>query len=498
MLGIYAAIAGAVPLFSAEELEHPQRFAAKFDSVFKVVEMPIARYRLGNKQIILHNSYASSTIKNPYDWKPDTSKMAFPFMADQLRIFPDSICLVLSKYPQKREDWITNYYSLLASRLKALYAIAPELNDASLPHTLILQTAGESEEEAISLFHGFIIYAHKNRGFQKETGNFSNAREWQSQDSLLQLDSSYMPESNICFFSGSIYDVEIYRNEVWISWEEGIRVSRDTFIHFEARTEGLDSSRIKDLCVFQGHLFGQDSEGTVWKRMENEWVPVYTPTNRNQRAEGLVAGESVMIAVYEKDEFLVTTDGRQFVRRVCKQYENGQWKPLNLSPGNFLFRHDSILFTSGNRIYLSTDNLLNTREYHRFPMNEIHFISGMVIRNDVLYVLGWINDGTASTGLSYRLRFHRSGDKHWGSIRLPARGKAAGSLYAPQEKEDIWITGLSPGWAYPTCTYFRQKDSWSRMEVPGDRVLAEYAGFYIYPYSGGNIILLPEYAVPTE
>ena len=70
---------------------------------------------------------------------------------------PVSIDVVYTKYPFSREDWQTNYFTLLANRLKALFLLDSTLNSTSIKWRLIMQTNCKTGGEAKEFFHGIVI-----------------------------------------------------------------------------------------------------------------------------------------------------------------------------------------------------------------------------------------------------------------------------------------------------------------------------------------------------
>ena len=95
-------------------------------SSFNLTEIPVYRRNTTSQKVILENGYAKHQIKNPNDWR---------------KLKPDNIAttidIIYTKYPRKKEDWRTEYHGLLANRLKALFALDPDLNSLDITWNII-------------------------------------------------------------------------------------------------------------------------------------------------------------------------------------------------------------------------------------------------------------------------------------------------------------------------------------------------------------------------
>ena len=136
----------AVVKFPISVLENPVVNAVWFDSIIPIEFVDSYKPEVLTNNTLLENGYAIPFISNGIDWK----KMYYGAN-------PISVSIVFSHYPLKKEDWITNYYELLADRLKELFAIDPFLNTNDINWRLILQTDCKNGYEAESLFHGIAI-----------------------------------------------------------------------------------------------------------------------------------------------------------------------------------------------------------------------------------------------------------------------------------------------------------------------------------------------------
>ncbi len=108
-------------------------------------EVPVYQSKPGHKQAVLFMEYASSTISTPEAWD-GRNKQVY------------EVDLVFSAYPKKKEEWITDYQSLLNSRINELIKLEPTLgSDTSVRWNLILQTQCMNEAQAKRLFHGAVL-----------------------------------------------------------------------------------------------------------------------------------------------------------------------------------------------------------------------------------------------------------------------------------------------------------------------------------------------------
>ncbi|MCX6257311.1 MAG: hypothetical protein NTW49_05355 [Bacteroidia bacterium] len=133
--------------FHEELLNNPRKYAAEFNSLISYTETGQFRNVMTGNAVLLKNSYASAEIINPEAWKPSVEGRTV-----------SSVDIVFTRYPLKKEDWLTNYYQLLADRLKALFKIDPSLNDNRIKFRMVVQTDCLTDMEARKFFHGIIIY----------------------------------------------------------------------------------------------------------------------------------------------------------------------------------------------------------------------------------------------------------------------------------------------------------------------------------------------------
>lgn len=132
--------------FSTDILNNPRNYGEKFERLFNLNETPVFnKYDHANK-VILENGYTRYIIKNGDDWP-----------AYDKNIIVTQIDVIYTKYPKNKDFWRTNYYDLLANRIKELFKLDSTLNSADFEWNIILQTDCNSEHEAKSMFHGISI-----------------------------------------------------------------------------------------------------------------------------------------------------------------------------------------------------------------------------------------------------------------------------------------------------------------------------------------------------
>lgn len=132
--------------FDYNLLDNPTKDKRKFETLFKTLETKKVNPKGQKAAIALDNGYAEYKIKNPDAWK----KLKDKNKATQIEV-------VYTKYPKDIEFWATPYHELLANRLKALFEIDPDLNDASIKFYVVLQTECDNDAQARKLWHGILI-----------------------------------------------------------------------------------------------------------------------------------------------------------------------------------------------------------------------------------------------------------------------------------------------------------------------------------------------------
>ena len=132
--------------FSKEILDHPREHSAEFERLFNYNEIKRFDPEDQPNSVVLENGYTKSKIIDGWRWKPYDDK-----------IVVTQIDIVFTKYPKNKEFWRTNYYDLLAARIKELLALDSSLNSTDFEWNLVLQTEPENEPEAKKMFHGIAI-----------------------------------------------------------------------------------------------------------------------------------------------------------------------------------------------------------------------------------------------------------------------------------------------------------------------------------------------------
>jgi len=117
-----------------------------FDLPFETVSIPFYEFDPLAPQVALRMDYAAAAIENPQDWIRARS------LGNATQIE-----LVFSQYPIDSSDWGTSYYRLIHNRLRSLFALDPDLQQAPVTWKLVRQTGCTSELQARQFFHGFVI-----------------------------------------------------------------------------------------------------------------------------------------------------------------------------------------------------------------------------------------------------------------------------------------------------------------------------------------------------
>jgi hypothetical protein len=129
-------------------LEKPREHSLEITGKFSYNE--IGRYipgEQGEGAIVLHNGYASSRIINV---------SAIDFDRDAYRV--SKVQIIFTKYPIHKNDWRTNYYDLLAWRLRELFKADSNLNDDRIVWEMVLQTDCVTAAQARSFYHGIVLH----------------------------------------------------------------------------------------------------------------------------------------------------------------------------------------------------------------------------------------------------------------------------------------------------------------------------------------------------
>jgi hypothetical protein len=129
-----------------EVLNNPIDSANWFNSNIEITH--IKRY-ISEKvegELFLENGYAVYEFVDRSEWG---------LLPKNIKV--KSIDLIFTKYPYKKEDWITNYYVLLSNRFKELFSLDNSLNSNSVSVRLVMQTEVRSGEQAMGMLHGFLI-----------------------------------------------------------------------------------------------------------------------------------------------------------------------------------------------------------------------------------------------------------------------------------------------------------------------------------------------------
>lgn len=205
--------------------------------------------------------YSGSEIRNPYVWK---SRKSLLF---------SKIYVVFSLYPEKFENWIIPFDTLLNKRLESLYQIAPELKRDKVSVEIIFQTVCKTKECAVNLFHGILIQksiASKNiTGFFKyEELKFNNA-------DMILLMSGFINENEHCGSNlRKIVGFVNHHNLLFIANSGlGIFVSKDGGNNFKLINKRIEDAAVNTLNSFKEDVICGTTKGLFkfdYKR--EEWI----------------------------------------------------------------------------------------------------------------------------------------------------------------------------------------------------------------------------------
>ncbi len=153
LFSFFALLYAQVPYFSEAMLNNPTADSALWDKLMPRTEVPVFEQNPMVNSILLPNDYVSSKLTNTKAWPIEKKYIIL------------GVKLIFTKYPEKFEDWRTNYYQLMADRFKALFALDPRFNDKKIPYRMVLQTNCKTEPDAEKMFHGFEILYQKTPPF---------------------------------------------------------------------------------------------------------------------------------------------------------------------------------------------------------------------------------------------------------------------------------------------------------------------------------------------
>lgn len=132
-------------LFAVDKLEHPIENSKWLDTNIPTVYTD--KYKPEEiRTITLANGYALYALE---------SSASLP-LSESSKV-PIEVDIVYTHYPISKEDWRTNYYELMANRIKELIGLDSSLNSPQVQWRLVKQTSCNNELQAQSLFHGVVI-----------------------------------------------------------------------------------------------------------------------------------------------------------------------------------------------------------------------------------------------------------------------------------------------------------------------------------------------------
>ncbi|MDD4385659.1 MAG: hypothetical protein PHD06_10845 [Bacteroidales bacterium] len=133
--------------FSEDVLANPIDNAQWFDTNIEIDSVPIYKFIESGRSIIFDFGYANATFQNDTQAFIDVMAFRQPVMVD----------VIFTGYPIKKDDWITNYYTLLANRVASLVEFDNRMNDREIEWRLIIQTSCTTDKDAKLMFHGAVV-----------------------------------------------------------------------------------------------------------------------------------------------------------------------------------------------------------------------------------------------------------------------------------------------------------------------------------------------------
>jgi hypothetical protein len=136
--------------FDVEHLAHPKKYGPGIADGLKTIEVyEFDTTANSGHCCLLKNGLRSSDYVNINEW-----------LAIKDNVTPYRIDLVYSKYPLVNTSY-REIYPLLCNRLINLFKTSPELNDFDLEWNKVWQTHCEHDDQVNALFHGVVIWYHK-------------------------------------------------------------------------------------------------------------------------------------------------------------------------------------------------------------------------------------------------------------------------------------------------------------------------------------------------
>lgn len=149
--------------FSKDMLENPRTYENEFRKIFNINEVKVFHEDKNEQQVIMENGYVQYNLKNKDQWPAYNPKVVVT-----------QIDIIFTKYPKEISYWRTNYYELLANRIKAILAIDSTLNSDVFEWNLVMQTECNTELQAKKMFHGVAITYFNSQEFEDEPDDVSD------------------------------------------------------------------------------------------------------------------------------------------------------------------------------------------------------------------------------------------------------------------------------------------------------------------------------------
>jgi len=138
-------------------LASPRKYSVQLQKRLNYKEIIVFEDTMKESHVTLTNGYARYKIIDGEKWLKN-KKGKIPYKVD----------IVYTKYPLRKQDWITNYDELLANRLKALFKLDSNLNRKNIEFNTVLQVKCYTDKQTRKMFHGIVIYYKDSASVSKK------------------------------------------------------------------------------------------------------------------------------------------------------------------------------------------------------------------------------------------------------------------------------------------------------------------------------------------
>lgn len=241
--------------FSDDVLANPKKYGEDFEKLFNLNEIGTYDLSANKEKVILENGYTQYKIKNTSDWTPYRKNIVIT-----------QIDVIYTKYPRDKDFWRTNYYELLANRIKALFELDSSLNSQDFEWNIILQTDCNTEAETKKMFHGISIHYFEIDDFESTEASSEPPKTLDSAD----LSNYSLKVQNFIRSQGGIGDSLVFSTfSNHPEWKKALVVMDWTgsMYHYGAQAILWHSLNFKTSGI-QNFVFFNDGDGMLDERKE--------------------------------------------------------------------------------------------------------------------------------------------------------------------------------------------------------------------------------------